>query len=70
MTTQTYLAIALVALAMDAALCYAARRRLRLIPSMFMAALWPVALPIAVVVTAAATREFPDWPNIAQRLKK
>ena len=70
MTIQTYMAIALVALAVDAAFCYAARRRLRLIQAVCMAALWPLSLPLAVLAAAAATRAFPDWPNIAQRLKK
>lgn len=49
MTLPVYLAFAFLAMFVDAMVCHSAKVKYRFIPSLFLAAIWPVAVGAAIV---------------------
>ena len=55
----TYAIVWLVLLHSDAILCFALKRRFRLLPSALFMAAWPVVVPVAIIGVAVLTRNMP-----------
>ena len=59
MGTLAYIVVGLVLVHTDAILCFALKRRFRLLPSLLLFAAWPITLTVAVLAIAALTRNMP-----------
>lgn len=56
-----YLTIAILDVAMDGMFCYVAKRKFKLWPSIAVALVWPVSMPICICSAFILTRDFPEW---------
>lgn len=56
-----YLSIALLDCSVDAAICWACKRKFNPVLSILAAALWPLVLPIQIGVFYALCRDYPKW---------
>ena len=54
-----YAIVWLVLLHADAILCFALKRRFRLLPSALAFAAWPLVMPVAIIAAAVVTRNMP-----------
>lgn len=54
-----YLSIAIVSMFLDAVACLFAERRYNILASAVGAALWPILLPLFIILAAVATRNLP-----------
>jgi hypothetical protein len=65
-TLLTYLAIALLAMAIDGIACVIVQRKFNVLSSTVMALCWPVILPTVIIACAVITRNAPDKPILPQ----